>query len=79
MSHRTEFITAVGKIARRISSGRSLNQSQSEIYIDTGLGNAANTVIPAFAGIQGTVQNVLSWTPAYAGVTKGFALSGCAN
>jgi len=43
------------------------------------LGNAANTVILAKAGIQGTVQNVLSWTPAYAGVTKDFALSGRAN
>ena len=41
-----------------------LNQSQSGIYIDTGLGSAANTVIPANAGIQGIVQNVLSWTPA---------------
>ena len=41
-----------------------LNQSQSGIYIDTGLGSAANTVIPANAGIQGTLQNVLSWTPA---------------
>ena len=43
---------------------RSLNQSQSGIYIDTGLGSAANTVIPAYAGIQGIVQNLLSWTPA---------------
>ena len=49
-----------------------LNQSQSGIYIDAGLGNAASTVIPANAGIQGTVQNVLSWTPAYAGVAKDF-------
>ena len=54
-----------------------LNKSQSGIYIDTGLGSAANTVIPANAGIQGTVENVLSWTPAYAGVTKVFAPSGC--
>ncbi len=54
-------------------------QSQSGIYIDTGLGSAANTVIPADAGIQGIVQNVLSWTPAYAGVTKDFAFSVCAN
>ena len=45
----------------------------------TGLGSAAKTVIPANAGIQGTVQNMLSWTPAYAGVTKDFAPSGCAN
>ena len=41
-----------------------LNQSHSEVYIETGLGSAANTVIPANAGIQGTVQNVLFWTPA---------------
>ena len=56
-----------------------LNQSKSGIYIDAdaGLRSAANTVIPANAGIQGTVQNVLSWTPAYASVTKVFALSGC--
>ena len=54
-----------------------LNQSQGGIYIDTGLGSAANTVIPANAGIQGTVENVLSCTPAYAGVTKVFAHSGC--
>ncbi len=54
-----------------------LNQSQSGIYIDTGLASAANTVISANAGIQKTVQNVLSWTPAYAGVTKDFAPSGC--
>ncbi len=27
--------------------GKHLNQSQSGIYIDTGLGSAANTVIPA--------------------------------
>ena len=47
-----------------------LDQSQSGIYIDTGLGSAANTVIPANAGIHGPWQNVLSWTPAYAGVTK---------
>ena len=40
--------------------GVLLNQSQSGIYIDTGLGSAANTVIPANAGIQGTVENVLS-------------------
>ena len=37
--------------------------------MDTGLGNAVSTVIQANAGIQRTVQNVLSWTPAYAGVT----------
>ena len=47
-----------------------LNQSKSGIYIDTGLGSATNTVIPENAGIQETVQNVLSWTLAYAGVTK---------
>ena len=46
---------------------------------DTGLGSAANTVIPANAGIQGTMQNVLSWTPAYAGVTEDVAASRCAN
>ena len=28
-----------------------LNQSQSGIYIDNGLGSAANTVIPANAGV----------------------------
>ena len=56
-----------------------LNQSQSGICIDTGLGSAASTGIPANAGTQGTVQNVLSWTPAYAGATKDFAHSGCAN
>ena len=52
--------------------GGLLNQSQSGIYIDTGLGSTANTVIPANAGIQGTLQNLLSWTPACAGVTKDF-------
>ncbi len=52
-----------------------LNQSQGGIYIDTGLAIAANAVIPANAGIQGTVQNVLSWTPAYAGVTNDFTPS----
>ncbi len=31
------------------------------------------------AGIQETVENVISWTPAYAGATKGFAPSGCGN
>jgi len=46
------------------------------IYIDTRFARAANTVIPANAGIQGTVQNVLSWTPACADVTKDFTLSG---
>ena len=59
----------------------SLNQSQSGIYIDIGSGHrigtpdwdTANTVVPAKAGIQGTVQSVLSWTPAYAGATKDFA------
>ena len=30
---------------------KELNQSQSGIYIDTGLGSAANIVIPANAGI----------------------------
>ncbi len=61
--------------------GKPLNQSQSQsgIYIYTGWGSAANTVIPANAGIQETVQTVLSWTPAYAGVTKDFAPSGCVN
>ncbi len=53
-----------------------LNQSQGGIYIDTELASAANTVIPANAGTQGTLQNVLSWTPAYAGVTKDFTPSG---
>jgi len=47
--------------------------------IDCRLGSATNTVIPANAGIQGAVQNVLSWTPADAGVTKNFAPSGHAN
>jgi len=63
-----------------------LNQSQSGIDHwhrigtlmetpdwDIGLGSTANTVVPAKAGIQGTGQNVLSWTPAYAGATKDFA------
>ena len=40
------------------------------------MGSAANTVVPAEAGTQGTVQNVLSWTPACAGVTKDFAPCG---
>ena len=53
-----------------------LNQSQGGIYNDTGLASAANTVIPANDGIQVAVQNVLSWTPAYAGVTKDFTPSG---
>ena len=56
-----------------------LNQSQIRIYIDTGLGSAANTVIPATAGIQGTAENVLSWTLACAGVTEDFTPSGYAN
>ena len=56
-----------------------LNQSQSGSYIDTGLGSVASTVIPANAEIQRTVQNVLSVTPAHAGVTEGFAPSGCVN
>ena len=56
-----------------------LDQSQSGIYIDTGLGSTANTVIPANTGIQGTLQNLLSWTPACAGVTKDFVPSGCTN
>ena len=59
--------------------GHPLNRSQGGIYIDTRLANAADTVIPAFAGIQETVQNVLAWTPAYAGVTKEFTPSGCSN
>ena len=68
------------KTVFRVShTGEVLNQSQSGICIDTGLGSAANNVIPVNAGIQRTVLNVLSWTPAYAGVTKGFAPSGCAN
>ena len=62
-----------------INTAGILNQSQSGIYIDTGLGSTANTVFPANAGIQGKVQNILSWTPAYAGVTKGLAPSGFAN
>ena len=56
-----------------------LNPSRRGIYIDTGWGSAANTVIPANSGIQGTVQKVLSGTPVYAGATKNFAPSGCAN
>jgi len=56
-----------------------LNQSQSGIYIDTELGSATNAVVPANAGFQGTLQHVLSWAPAYAGATKDFAPSGCAN
>ena len=35
-----------------VALDRNLNQSQSGIYIDTGLGSTANTVIPAHAGIQ---------------------------
>ena len=64
---------------RQALSNSALNQSQNVIYIDTGLGSAATTVIPANAGIQGTVQNVLFWTPAYAGVTKDLTPSDCAN
>ncbi len=56
----------------------TLNQSQSGIYIDTGLGSAANTIIPANAGIQGILQNVPSWTPACAGATKEFVPTGSA-
>jgi hypothetical protein len=41
-----------------------LGYGQSGINLDTGLANAANTVISAFAGIQEIVQNVLTWTPA---------------
>ena len=39
---------------------RALNQSQSGICIDTGLGSTANTVIPENAGIQGTAENAFS-------------------
>ena len=39
----------------QIETVKDLNQSQSGIYIDTGLGSTANTVIPANAGIQGTL------------------------
>ena len=56
-----------------------LNQSQGGINIDTGLASAANIVIPANAGIQGTVQKTLAWTPAYAGATKDFTPLGYAN
>ena len=63
-----ETLPVVTAIVWALTTGFSLllhlNQSQSGIYIDTGLGSAANTVIPANAGIQGTVQNVLFWTPA---------------
>jgi len=51
------------------------NQSRCGAYIDKELASAANTVIPAKAGIQGTAQHVLSWTPPYAGVTKDFTPS----
>ena len=67
------------KIKRTRLDGYRLNQSQSGIYIDTGLGSPANTVFPANAGIQGTVRNVLSRTPAYASVTKGLAPTGFTN
>ena len=63
----------LNRYARVWTRAQNLNQSQSGIYIDTEFGSAANTVIQANAGIQGTVQNVLSWTLAYAGVTKDFA------
>ena len=53
----------------------SLIQGQSAIYIDTGLASAAKTVIPANAGIQETVKDVLTWPPAYAGVTMDFTPS----
>ena len=53
-----------------ISNG--LNQSQGGVYIHAGLASAANTVIPADAGMTETMQNVLSWTPADTGVTKDF-------
>ena len=71
--------TPAAKCAHHYEVFVLLNQSQSGIYIDTGLGGATNTVFPANAGIQGTVQNVLPWTTAYSGVTKDFAPSGCAN
>ena len=48
-----------------------LNQSQSGIYIDTGLGSAANTVIPANAGIQGIVLNELQGIDSYVGEITG--------
>ncbi len=54
----------------------SLAHTQGGIYIDARLASTANTVIPANAGIQETVPNVLSWTPAYAGATKDFTHSG---
>jgi hypothetical protein len=57
----------------------ALNQSQSGIYIDIGLGSATSNVVPAKAGIQETLQAVMFWTPACAGVTKDFAPSGCAK
>ena len=58
----TVGLQGLGVVARRRFP--ILNQSQSGIYIDTGLGSATNTVIPvpAGTGIQGTLQNVLSWT-----------------
>ena len=51
--------------------GFGLNQSQSGIYIDTGLGSAANTVIPANAGIQGIVLNELQGIDSYVGEITG--------
>ena len=54
---RTELIP--GKLPSNCR-GAGWYQTQSGIYIDTGLGSVANTGIPAFAGIPGTFQNVLS-------------------
>ncbi len=71
-----------GAEAQRTGSAmkwQRVNLNQSGIYIDIGLGSAANTVVPAKAGIQETLQAVLFWTPACAGVTKDFAPSGCAK
>ena len=48
-----EAVEASAQTYKRVYSGMlgGLNQSQSGIYIDNGLGSAANTVIPANAGV----------------------------
>ena len=65
-----------GASSIKAMASASLNQTQGGIYIGARLASTANTVIPANAGIQETVPNVLSWTPAYAGATKDYTHSG---
>ena len=46
----------VENFSESLARDNSPNLSPNGIYIDTILGSAANTVFPAEAGIQGTLQ-----------------------